>query len=251
MRTGIQKIIIDFPKGVDNMSFVNHYCSTNIDNSLAKVIFFRLDTFVQRAIVVINNNFGDELFSKNEMNLLMSEDDINELIIDYVKRTYGNDKRINSSKEDHIRAFNFIKPQNLLPSINYKIYTLRFQAITKDGQNIRICVNPFFYGFLLSYVIQTFTLFSGYTQEEVGDDLISILKAKYGADMADIFWEVAESFNTGVKLSRERRDRGDESFIRELTKISGLPSESDFEKQVYQPFNSFCQRFIEELKSNG
>lgn len=207
-----------------------------------------MDTFVQEAIITINKIYGKELFLKSKMNLFISEDDIQELISDYVKKTYGEDKQIRSSKEDCLRAFNFIKPSNLLPSIPYKIYTIRFQAITYDGHKISICVNPYFYGFLISFVILLFQGFSGYSPEEVEDDLILILEQKYGADLVDIFWEVDDTYHKGANLARERGDKADESFIKEMTKISGVLSENDFEKYLYNPCINYCQKLISDLK---
>jgi hypothetical protein len=249
MRTNLAKIIFKFPEGLDSDAKADIYCSSQNKNILAKCVFYNLDTFVQEAIIAINNNFGKEIFSHNQMNLLLSEDDIEDFINNFVMEKYGASGISRDSKEQTLRAFNFIKPANLLPTINYKIYTIRFQAVTKEGSSIGICVNPFFYGFLLSFAILLFYTYSGYSQDELFDDIELILEDKYGSDLANIFHEVLETFNKGIELSRENSDQADESFISELANISGLLSANDFEKYIYNPFVNYCTNFISKMQS--
>ncbi len=248
MRKIINRIIFKFPEGADNETMINIYCSTKNDNLLAKYIFVKLDTFVQEALIAINIKFGKEIFLNNQMNIVLAESDIVHLVETQLKEKCGV-KSIRTSQEQTLRAFNFIKPSNLLPNINHKIYTLRFKGVTDDKETIGICVNPFFYGFLISYSILTIHSYSELSQEEVFDDILKILEDKYGEDFMAIFWDVKNAYNKGIELARQRGDKADESFIQELTNISGLPSSDDFVSIIYTPFINYCTQLSSELKS--
>ena len=103
---------------------------SNHENMLHQTIFFSIDQFAKRVIKDIHNSFSKKIFQSNQLNLVSDEPTIEQLITSSF-RDKGHQVTKLNNPEMIYRAFNFIKPSNLLPEFNSKLYLIKQLGISE------------------------------------------------------------------------------------------------------------------------
>jgi hypothetical protein len=214
---------------IENLKLKNR---SNHDNELHQVLFNSIDEFAKRVIKDIDNSFSKELFQANQLNVISDEKTIEELIFSSLKNQGHNVTSLNNPEMVY-RSFNFIKPSNLLPQFNQKLYLIKQLGVSESGSQTNYLINPFFFGFKISFDIYITSEFCYEADETLEDGLVKILIDKYGEEFKDIYRYVRF---IACKFSNEgesRGDKNDETFIAGVQTISGINSKKIFYDYIY------------------
>jgi len=215
---------------LENLKLKNR---SNHDNELHQVIFNSIDEFAKRVVKDIDNSYHKEIFDSNQLNIISDEHTLEQLIISSLK-SQGHKVTTLNNPEMIYRAYNFIKPTNLLPQYNNKLYLIKQLGVNESGKQVNYVINPFFFGFKISFDIFITCLFCTESDETLEDGLVKILSDKYGGEFKDIYEYVA---NTSIKFANEGKRRGDqedETFIAGVQTISGINSHKIFHNFIYE-----------------
>jgi hypothetical protein len=124
----------------ENLKVENH---SNHENVIHQALFNAIDKFSKRVLKDIHNSFSDVIFSDSQLNIISDESSIEKLIISGLRRQGHNLGSLNNPEMVY-RAFNFVKPSNLLPQYNTKIYLLKQLGISDSGKEKMYVINPYF-----------------------------------------------------------------------------------------------------------
>lgn len=215
---------------MENLKLKNR---SNHDNELHQVLFNSIDEFAKRVIKDIENSFHKELFDSNQLNIISDEPTIEQIIISSLKNQGHHVTSLNNPEMIY-RAFNFIKPSNLLPQYNQKLYLIKQLGISESGKQVNYVINPFFFGFKICFDIYITSLFCSESDETIEDGLVKILIDKYGEEFKDIYDYVAYTANKFANEGRRRGDQEDETFIAGVQTISGINSKKIFHNFIYE-----------------
>jgi hypothetical protein len=215
---------------IENLKLKNR---SNHDNELHQVLFNSIDEFAKRVIKDIENSFSKELFDSNQLNIISDEKTIEELILSSL-RNQGHNVTGFNNPEMIYRAFNFIKPSNLLPQYNNKLYLIKQLGISESGKQTNYVINPFFFSFKISFDIFITSLFCSETDETLEEGLVKILTDKYGDEFKDIYEYVAYTSNKFITEGKRNGDQEDETFIVGVKTISGINSNKIFYNFIYE-----------------
>lgn len=215
---------------IENLKLKNR---SNHDNELHQALFNSIDEFAKRVIKDIENSYSKELFDSNQLNIISDEKTIEQLILTSLKNQGHNVTSLNNPEMVY-RAFNFIKPSNLLPQYNNKLYLIKQIGISESGKQTNYVINPFFFGFKISFDIFITSLFCSETDETLEEGLVTILSDKYGAEFKDIYEYVAYTSNKFANEGKRCGDQEDETFIAGVKTISGINSHKVFHNFIYE-----------------
>ena len=208
---------------------------SNHDNIIHQALFKSIDEFSKRVIKDLHNSFSDKLFDTNKLNLLSDESTIEKLIINSL-RNQGQYVTELKNPEMIYRSFNFLKPSNLLPDFNDKLYLIKQLGITEKGVEKTFVLNPYFFGFKISFDIFINCLFCSDSQfdKELENGLIKILTDKYGEEYKNIYDYVSYVANKYASEGRRKGEDGDETFIEGVQSISGINDDRIFHNFIYE-----------------
>jgi hypothetical protein len=215
---------------IENLKLKNR---SNHDNELHQVLFNSIDEFAKRVIKDIENSYSKELFDSNQLNIISDEKTIEQLILTSLKNQGHNVTSLNNPEMVY-RSFNFIKPSNLLPQYNNKLYLIKQLGISESGKQTNYVINPFFFGFKISFDIFITSLFCSETDETLEEGLVTILSDKYGEEFKDIYEYVAYTSNKFANEGKRCGDQEDETFIAGVKTISGINSHKVFHNFIYE-----------------
>jgi len=134
---------------LENLKLKNR---SNHDNELHQVILNSIDEFAKRVVKDIENSYHKEIFDSNQLNITSDEHTLEQLIISSLK-SQGHKVTALNNHEMIYRAYNFIKPANLLPQYNNKLYLIKQLGVNESGKQVNYAINPFFFGFKISFDI--------------------------------------------------------------------------------------------------
>ncbi len=132
------------------------------------------------------------------------------------------------------RAFNFVKPSNLLPQYNTKIYLLKQLGISESGMEKTYVINPYFFGFKISFDIFINSMFCSEYDNDIENGLVKILTDKYGEEFKDIYDYVSYVAGKAAHEGRKNGDKEDETFIAGVKTISGINNNKIFNNFIYE-----------------
>jgi hypothetical protein len=229
---------------MENLKLKNR---SNHNNELHQVLFNSIDEFVKIVVKDIQNIFHKELFDSNQLNIISDESTIQQIITSSLKSQGHHVTSLNNSEMIY-RVFNFIKPTNLLPQYNQKLYLIKQLGISESGKQVNYVINPFFFGFKISFDIYITSLFCSESDETIEDGLIKILIDKYGEEFKDIYDYVAYTANKFASEGKRAGDQEDETFIAGIQTISGINSKKIFHNFIYESAMSTASERARILK---
>lgn len=214
---------------IENLKIKNR---SNHDNKIHQVIFNSIDEFAKKVIKDIENSYSKELFDSNQLNIISDEKTIEEFILSSLRNQGHNVTSLNNPEMVY-QAFNFIKPANLLPEYNNKLYLIKQHGLSESGKQVTFVINPFFFGFKISFDIFITSLFCFESDETLESGLVKILSDKYGENFKDIYEYVACISRKFANEGKGRGDQEDETFISGVKTISGINSNDIFYNFIY------------------
>ena len=217
---------------------------SNHDNQVHQAIFCSIDEFAKRVVKDVHNLHSKKLFESNRLNIVSDEQTITKLIEDQFGGKLNNPEMI-------YRAFNFIKPPNLLPRYNNKLYLIKQVGINESGIEQNYVINPFFFGFKVCFDIFMTALHCFQFDETLENGLVRILTDKYGEEYKDIYEYVAYISYTAAKEGAKKGDQEDETFISEAQKISGINDYTIFHNFIYHSASITANSKAEILAANN
>ena len=214
----------------ENLKVQNH---SNHENVIHQTLFKVIDEFAKRVVKDIHNSFSNEVFNDNQLNIISDEPSIEELILSGLRRQ-GHDVKSLNNPEMIYRAFNFVKPSNLLPQYNTKIYLLKQLGISESGKEKTYVINPYFFGFKISFDIFIHSMFCSEYDNDIESSLVKILTDKYGEEFKDIYEYVSYVAGKAAHEGQKKGDKEDETFIAGVKAISGLNNNKIFYNFIYE-----------------
>lgn len=203
------------------------------ENTIHQALFNVIDEFAKRVVKDINNSFSKSMFETNRLNIVADEKTIENVIIESLKRQ-GHDVKSLNNPEMIYRAYNFIKPDSLLPAFNNKLILIKQLGIDESGDEISYVINPYFFGFKLSFDIFINSLFIEKSDPTIEKGLVSILKDKYGEEFGEIYKYVSYIAGKSINEGRAKGDQEDETFIKGVKSISGIEDDKIFYNFIYE-----------------
>lgn len=200
---------------------------SNHENHIHQALFASIDEFAKRVIKDIHNVHSRKLFDSNKLNVLSDEETITKLIEGQLGGKLNNPEMI-------YRAFNFIKPTNLLPRYSNKLTLIKQVGINESGKEQTYVINPYFFGFKVCFDIFMTSMFCSEFDDELEKGLVKILSDKYGEEYNEVYEYVSYISYSAAQNGLEKGDQEDETFIAEVQKISGLDNYSIFHNFIYQ-----------------
>ena len=199
---------------------------SNNENNLYQAIFCSIDESAKRVLKDVQNLHSKKLFDSNQLNIVSDEQTIKKLIEGQLGAELNNSEMI-------YRAFNFIKPPNLLPRYNNKLYLIKQVGITESGIEQTYVLNPFFFGFKVCFDIFITSLFCSEFDKELEKGLVEILCDKYGEDYSQIYEYVSDISYSAAQEGGKNGDQEDETFISGVQRISGINDYDVFHNFIY------------------
>lgn len=132
------------------------------------------------------------------------------------------------------KAFNFVKPANLLPQYNNKLYLIKQLGISESGTQTNYVINPYFFGFKICFDIFVTSLFCSESDKTIEEGLVKILTDKYGTDYNDIYKYVSFVARKFINEGRKNQDEEDETFIAGIQTISGINNKKVLYSMIYE-----------------
>lgn len=219
------------------------------ENIIHQAVFNSIDEFARRVVMDLHNTFSAELFNSNQLNIISDEYSIEQLILNSLKNQ-GHKITTLNNPEMIYRGFNFVKPPNLLPLIFMKLYLIKQKGISASGQEINYVINPFFFGFKISFDIFITNLFCSKYSENLEEGLIKILTDKYGADYKEIYDYVAHNASKFANEGKRKGDQNDETFIAGVQTFSGITNPKIFHDFIYESAMLTAHQKINILKNH-
>jgi hypothetical protein len=195
----------------------------------------------------LHNSYSDELFNSNKLNIISEEYSIEQLILSSLKNQ-GHEVTTLNNPEMIYKAFNFVKPPNLLPLIFMKLYLIKQKGISDSGQEKNYVINPFFFAFKISFDIFITNLFCSQYSENLEEGLIQILTNKYGDNYKEIYEYVVHNASKYAHEGKRKGDQNDETFIAGVQTISGITNSKIFHDFIYESAMLTAHQRIEILK---
>lgn len=224
---------VSFPNltSFENIKIQNR---SNHPNEMHQVIFTSIEDFVLRVIKDIHNIHSTKLFKDNYLNIVSDEATIEEFLISGLKEKGMKVTSLNNPEMIY-RAFNFIRPDNLIPKFNSKLYLIKQLGINETGKETTYVLNPYFFGFKISLHIYVNCLLCNQFDKELQAGLLKILTDKYGDEYGYIYDYVSNISNSYGLRGRQKGDEEDETFIEGIKSISGLEDDEIIQHFVYEP----------------
>lgn len=199
---------------------------SNHENDLHQAIFCSIDEFAKRVVKDIHNLHSRKLFDSNQLNIVSDEQTIKNLIEGQIGGKLNNPEMI-------YRAFNFVKPPNLLPRYNNKLYLIKQVGINESGMEQTYVLNPFFFGFKVCFDIFMTSLFCSEFDKDLEKGLVKILCDKYGEDYSQVYEYVSYISYSAAQEGAKKGDQEDETFISGVQEISGINDYTVFHNFIY------------------
>jgi hypothetical protein len=207
---------------------------SNHDNIVHLTLFRFIDQFSKKIIKDLHNLYASKLFESNQLTLISDEKEFEALIIPCLKNQGYQVKGL-ANPEIIYRAINFLKPFNLLPEYDTKLYLIKQLGITESGKQYTFLLNPFFFGFKICFDIFINSLFCSDHDETIEDSLIKILVDMYGVEYKDMYEYVSYVSNNSAIEGKRKGDKNDETFIAGVKAISGINNNKIFYNFIYEP----------------
>lgn len=198
-----------------------------------QAIFNAIERFTYRVIRDIFNTNSNRLFEDNHLNIISDEKTIEEVIVSSLSDQGHTVKSLNNPEMIY-RAYNFIKPDNLLPKFNEKLYLIQKLGITEENNKMKFVINPYFFGFKISFDIFINSLMAYNADETMEDGLKTILRDKYGEEYERIYDYVSYICKVGSGKGQKNGDQADETFIEYVQAISGINDDKIFYNFIYE-----------------
>jgi hypothetical protein len=227
------------------------------DNILHHLIFNKIDEWVKRIIKDINNIENTrKTFFANQLTVVADEDSVVEYFSNKAKEKVANFKGFNSQNIGMLyRGTQFVKPSNLLPEYNNKLYLIKQKGTSESGRETNYLLNPFFFGFKMSLDIFQHTLYvKDFCGEEIKDyeleeGLIKIFTDKYGIEYEDIYETVKYHIHIGAAAGRHFKDETDEILMKHLITISGVVDMPLFKSVLFDTSIMTANMMARDLKA--
>lgn len=207
---------------------------SNHNKDIHHAFFNVIDEFSKRVIKDLYNHYNAELFQANNLNVIADEKSLEDLMTNQLAGLGHMGAKL-SNPEMIYRAFNFIKPDNLLPGLNFKLYLIKQVGISETGNQVTYLINPHFFGFLLSFHIYINSLFCDQYDSSIEDGLVKILSDKYGEEYSHIYEYVGSVGSEYALKGKRNQDKKDETFIAGVQTISGIEDRELFYNFIYEP----------------
>lgn len=215
---------------IENIKLKNR---SDHENFIHQGLFNVIDEFAKRVVKDLYNDFSNILFESNQLNIVAEERVIENIIVDSLKRR-GHEINKFPNSEMVCKAYNFVKPKSLLPSYNNKLYLIQQLGIDDSGNELNYVLNPYFFGYKLSFDIFIHSVFLKKHDETLENGLLAILSDKYGQDFVEIYKYVSHMARKFGNLGRINGDQEDETFIKGMQSISGIEDEVIFHNYIYE-----------------
>jgi hypothetical protein len=214
----------------ENLRLKNRSSNGNI---IHQAVFNSIDEFAKQVIIDLHNEYSNDLFESNQLNIVSDEESIVALIEFGLKKD-GEEKAKLANPEMIYRAFNFIKPPTLLPLIFMKLYLLKQKGVSVSGEEKNYVLNPFFFGFKISLDIYITSMFCADYSEKLEENLVNILTDKYGSEYREIYDYVSHNAYKFAIEGKRKGDQNDETFIAGVQSISGIANDKIFHDIIYE-----------------
>ena len=237
--------------GVQNPSFSsleNMVLNNRSDHEdpIHHALFYSIDQFAKQVICDLHNTNADTLYASNQLNIVSDEAAIAELIAKGVKEK-GIKPGVLNNPEMIYKAFNFVRPINLLPNYVSRLYLIKQRGISESGIEKDYVINPYFFGFKISLDIFLTNVFCSSYSQGLEEGLIKILSDKYGTDYTDLYQNVSYVALHAAKEGKIKGDQKDETFISWLQAISGINDRKLFFNFIYESGTISAQSKIKIL----
>ena len=181
---------------------------------IVEILFCELEEQVKKSITELHNAQAPLIFEANGLCLVSSDE-----------FTFNKNHK-------------FLKPNNLLPLYKDELSPIKFSGTLNHSQERDFLLNPYFFGFLISYNIYIHSLHCAQYEENLDEQFVDLLIAKFGNEFKLLYDYVAyscyESYLKAEKL-KDINDRKDEKFTSEILNISGLNDLNTFYTFVHYP----------------
>lgn len=245
----MKKFIYSFNERLTEEQNIKLLNRSNNDNSFHQGLFYNLDWWSRETLRFFDNSHSKYLFDSNKLNILSDESTIEKAIIDSAKQQGHQVNRLNNPEMIY-RAYNFIKPYNLLPMFDDKLELINQLGLDEYDQEINYLINPYFFGFHLSYQILINSIAFSTYDPTVQSGLIEILKDKYGYKFASIHHFVAQTAMKSIKqIKGSNFDFEDPSFLKCIHSISGIEDYDIFYQYVHVATMANFQKIYKEQVS--
>ena len=230
----------------ENLKIQNH---SNHDDVIHQTLFKVIDEFAKRVVKDIHNSFSDVIFKDNQLNIISDEQSIEELILSGLRRQGRSVNNLNNPEMIY-RAFNFVKPSNLLPQYNTKIYLLKQLGVSESGEEKTYVINPYFFGFKICLNIFINSMFCSQYDKNIESGLVKILTDKYGEEFKDIYDYVSYVAGKAAHEGQKKGDEEDETFIAGVKTISGINDSKIFYNFIYESAMMTATQHANALKGS-
>ncbi len=143
----IREFVSNVPTGISEVEKARLLNNSSHSDDVCQVIFNKIDEFVYTTVRDISNDHANTLFSDNLLTLVSDAETIEKAILDTLKKQGHVTTSINNP-EILYKAYNFHKPDNLLPFFNHKLINIKKVGISEDGKQIEYILNPYFFNFI-------------------------------------------------------------------------------------------------------
>lgn len=205
---------------------------SNYNNHIHQAVFNAIDEFALRVMKDMQNLVSEDLMKSNSLGIISDEKGIEETIAATL-RAKGHKVSTLENPEMIYRAFNFYKPDNLLPHFNHKLYLIKQRGFTETGIGKNYFINPYLFGFKICFDIFINSLFATREDPTLEKGLVKILIDKYGDEYEEMYDYVSQITHRFMMEGGEKDDENDETLKAGVIKISGITSEKIFHNFIY------------------
>lgn len=241
-------IYVNNPSLSDLENIVLNNRSTH-DEPVHQAFFYSIDKFAKQVICDLHNTNGNVLFASNQLNIVSEEDVIRGMIIKQLQ-AQGVDNAVLNNPEMIYRAFNFVRPANLLPNFVSKLYLIKQKGISEYDVEKNYVINPYFLGFKISLDIFLTNAFCSPHYDGLEKGLVQIFSDKYGEEYKSLYENVSYVAMHAIKEGRRKNDQRDETLIAWLQEISGINDKKLFYNFMYESGMLTANAKLESLKRN-
>lgn len=215
--------------GFENLKLKNR---SSHNNYLHQSVFTAIDEFSKRVMKDMQNLVSVDLIESNSL-MIMSDNKKIEDSIAATLRAKGHKVTTLENPEMLYRAYNFHKPDNLLPHFNQKLYLIKQRGLNENGISKEYFINPYFFGFKICFDIFINSLFAKREDPNLEKGLLKILSDKYGEEYKMMYNYVSDITHRYMMEGAEKGDEKDETLKAGVIKISGINSDKIFHNFIY------------------
>ena len=185
---------------------------------IIEVLFCELEENVKKSITELHNAHATNIFEANGLSLISSD-------------KYTGTINLNG----HLDA---VKPNNLLPLYKKELSPIKQSGKVNGGEEKDFYLNPYFFGFFVSYSIYIHCLHCAQYEENLEEQFVELLVDRFGREFKLIYDYVAfgcyESYLKANKLN-DINDKKDDNFTSEILNISGMKDLNTFYTFIHYP----------------